>query len=381
MSSYFDDVRITGVGTTNFGADYPVRNIQRCAYDLGVQAMSAALDECGLEKSQIDSLICVRLPSYNQLAVYAGLPSLKSAYSLEGTGRMSGYALHQAACMIASGQSKAVAIVYGNNGRSVGDRYGGKFDNTSITAFDAMYGMTSPGAYVAMMYGRHMYEYGTPTEALATLAINNRRNAILNPVAVFKKPLTAEEYAAAPYIAEPLRKYDYCLINDGGVCIILTHRSLATGLKKKSVRLLASANAADLRPQYTATDYYYNTSRNVAQSLYEQAGLTPSDMDCVQIYDNFTPTILFSLEGFGFCERGQAGQWVLGGRIELGGELPINTSGGHTAEGYMQGFALQAEAIRQARGECGDRQVHSYRYTQYICVSPLVNSQIFTAAD
>ncbi len=381
MKNFFDDVRIVGVGTTDFGADYPVRGIQRCAYELGIQALSTALDDCGLDKSLIDGLIGVRLPSYTQLAVQARLPPLKVAHSREGTRRMSGDALHHAACKVASGQARAVAIVYGNNGRSVGDRYGGKFDNTSITAFDAMYGMTSPGAYVALMHRRHMHDYGTPTEALAALAINNRRNAMLNPVAVFKKPLTAEEYAAAPYIAEPMRKYDYCLINDGGVCLIVTHRSLAEGLKKAPVRLVASANAADLRPQYTATDCYFHSSRSVAQSLYEQSGLLPSDMDCVQIYDNFTPTILFSLEGFGFCERGQAGHWVLGGRIELDGELPINTSGGHTAEGYMQGFALQVEAIRQARGECGDRQAHRHRYTQYLCVSPMINSQIFTAAD
>lgn len=374
----FDNVAVVGVGTTDFGALYPRAAQPRSAYDLALDALRFALADSGIAKEQIDGIVCVRLPSYQQVACEIGLPHLRFAYSLEATGRMAGLALHHAASAIASGQARAVAILYGNNGRSAGERYGGKFDNTAPGAYDAMYGMTSPGAYVAMMHRRHQYEFGAADDALAALAINNRKNAALNPHAVFRKPIDRDEYFAAPFVAEPLRLFDYCLINDGGVCIIVTDMALASSLKQPPVRILASATGCSLTAHYTSKDYFFSACQTVAADIRAQSGIAPGDVDCAQIYDNFTPTILYSLEGFGFCRRGEAGRWVQDGRIEMGGELPVNTSGGHTAEGYMQGFALQAEAVRQVRGQCGERQVGGCRIAQYICVSPIVSSQVFS---
>jgi acetyl-CoA acetyltransferase len=227
-----------------------------------------------------------------------------------------------------------------------------------------------------MMYRRYQYLYGAPDDALAPLAINNRKNGALNPNAVMQKPISYDEYMAARFIAEPLRLFDYCLINDGGVVFIVTSAERARDLRQPPVYVTATAATADITNFYTSDGFLYGACKDVADRLYPAAGVGPKEIDCAQIYDNFTPTILFSLEGFGHCPRGEAWQWVRDGRIELGGELPVNTSGGHTAESYMQGWALHVEAVRQLRGQAGPRQVPNCELVQYICASPIVTSHV-----
>jgi acetyl-CoA acetyltransferase len=371
-----DRTAIVGVGTTAFGALYRNLDPERTAYELAAEAFRNALDDAGLKKEEVDGIVGARVPSYARMADVLGLRHLRIINTYEGSGRMSGVALQTAVMAVASGLANVVACVYGNNGRSVGARYGGDAPAESTAIYDAMYGMTSPGAYVAMMYRRYQYLYGVPDGALAPLAINNRKNGALNPNAVMQAPITYETYIAARFIAEPLRLFDYCLINDGGVVFIVTSAERARDLRKPPVYVTATAATADITNYYTSDDFFYTACRDVADRLYPAAGIGPKDVDCAQIYDNFTPTILFSLEAFGFCPRGEAWQWVKDGRIELGGQLPVNTSGGHTAESYMQGWALHVEAVRQLRGEAGERQVPGCEVAQYICASPIVTSHI-----
>lgn len=373
-----DRTAIVGVGNTRFGALYRNLDPERSPYELAAEALQAALDDAGLKKEDVDGLIGVRVPSYARLADVLGMRHPRLINTYEGSGRMSGVALQTAMMAVATGQANVVACVYGNNGRSVGARYGGDVarDPDATGIYDAMYGMTSPGAYVAMMYRRYEHLYGVPDGGLAPLAINNRKNGALNDNAVMQKPITEEEYMAARFIAEPLRLFDYCLINDGGVAFIVTSAERARDLKQPPVYITATAATADLTNYYTSDDFFYTACRDVADRVYRDAGVGPKDIDCAQIYDNFTPTIYFSLEGFGFCDRGEAWQWAKNGRIELGGELPTNTSGGHTAESYMQGWALHVEAVRQLRGQAGPRQVPDCEIVQYICASPIVTSHI-----
>lgn len=371
-----DKTAIVGVGNTAFGAMYRDLDPERTSYELALDALAAAIEDSGISKNDIDGLLAVRVPSYGRMADVAGLHHLRLVNALEGSGRMAGVALEYAVGAIVSGQAETVAIVYGNNGRSVGERYGGRFSADSPAAWDAMYGMTSPGAAVAHMWRRYMYMYGATEDALAVAAMNNRKNGALNPNAVFQKPITKEEYMAARYIAEPLRLFDYCIINDGGVAMIVTTAEKAKTLKQPPVYVGATYAATDLTNYYTTHDFFFGAMQDIAKRLFKEADVTPSEVDFAQLYDNFTPTQFFALEGYGFCPQGTAHEWAQGGRIDLKGELPVNTSGGHTAESYMQGHALTVEAVRQLRGQAGERQVANAKVGFYTCPAPICNAHI-----
>jgi acetyl-CoA acetyltransferase len=376
-----DSVAVIGVATSDFGELHRRRDGHedghKSAYDLGAEVFAEALRDAGIERDEVDGLITARLPSYVRMADMLGLRRPSFTVGLEGAGRTSAVALQIAAAAVESGLATTVALIYGNDGRSAGATYGGDEGPSPTGVYDTAYGMTSPGAYVSLMYQRYKDLYAVPDLALAPLAMSNRSNAALNPQAVMRQPLTIEDYAAAPFIAEPLRRLDYCLINDGAIAIIVTSTQRARRLNRPLVTLSATAACGDLTNYYSSPDFYHGSCQAVADQVFGSAGVRREDIDCAQIYDNFTPTILFSLEGFGYCPPGTAWKWVQEGRIERGGELPINTSGGHTSESYMQGWALHVEAVRQLRGEAGDRQVPDCELVQYMCVAPIASSHVF----
>jgi acetyl-CoA acetyltransferase len=368
-------IAVAGVGTTRYGKlpEYE-------AYDLGVWALKEALADCGLGFDDLEGLIINRIPDYQRFGEIVGLNPRFTTIT-PGQGRFSGICIQTAAAVIAAGLADTVACVYGNNGRSAGDAYGGASDayGSGGAGLWFPYGMTSPGAYHAMMMRRHMEQYGTTSEQLGTIASTFRRHASLNPAAVMRTPFTLEEYRQARYICEPLRLLDYCLINDGGVAMILTSAERAKTLKKKPVYLRGFAQASALAgSSFPPQDYWRAPMRKVAEDVYAMAGAGPRDMDALMIYDNFTPTVLFSLEGFGFCGEGESGPWVSHGKLALGAEFPTNTSGGHLSESYMQGWALNVEAVRQVRGECGARQVKGAELVQYMTAAPIVTSIIYS---
>ncbi|GIW07700.1 MAG: hypothetical protein KatS3mg060_2505 [Dehalococcoidia bacterium] len=365
---------IVGIGATPFGPLYRQLDPRRSAFDLAADAFLRALDDSGLAKREIDSVIVGRLPSYLKFCADVGLRDVRYVNFQSGGGNQSGLALLQAATLIRAGQADVVACVYGNNGRSVRVEYGGAPIPTS--RYDDPYGMTSNGAYLGMMFRRHQYEFGTPAEALADLAISIRANAALNPDAVMRTPITREDYFRAPYVVEPLRLLDYCLINDGGVAYLVTTLERARSLKHPPVRVLSSAVAGAMGYFYGTEDFWYHTLAGLRARLFGPAGVGPADLDCAQIYDNFTPSLVFALEGIGVCERGGAGDWILAGNHRLGGVLPLNTSGGHLSEGYLQGWALTVEAVRQLRGQAGARQVPGCELVLDLTCSPICSAHL-----
>jgi acetyl-CoA acetyltransferase len=374
-----DKVAVVGIGSSNFGEMYRARQESRTAEALGAAALAEALADAGLEKDELDGLAIMRIDSYQQFAAMIGMKPGQLGYinRFDRAGRFCAVTLQAAAMAIATGQATTVACVYGNNGRSAGDKYGGD-GGYGGASFEAIYGMTSPGASVSHSYSRYASKYGVPDGALAPLAINNRKNAAANPLAVMREPLSEETYLASRYIAEPLRLYDYCLINDGGVAVIMTSTERARDQRKRPAVIRATTTSTDLSDVYQSQDEFFASATAAAARLWAGSDLSPADIDVAEIYDNFTPTILYSLEAFGYCPRGTAWEWIRDGRIELGGELPINTSGGHTSESYMQGWNHFAELVRQLRGEAVN-QVSGCEVGQYICVSPINSSFLLYA--
>ena len=338
-----DATAIVGVGNTSFAALYRDLDPDRSQYALGAEAFVGALEDSGLAKSEVDGVVVCRIQGYARMCEVLGIRYPRFVNVMPAEGRQASLTVQYASMAIQAGLANTVACIYGNNGRSTGARYGGEGAGSPDTGIsDAAYGMTSPGASVAHMFRRHQYLYGTPVETLGHIAINNRRNAMLNPVAVMRTPITMDDYLNSRFVAEPLRMLDYCLINDGAVCLIVTSAERAASLRKPPVYLHASAVAGDFDHQYTVDDCFYEALQMIGTDLFGRSQFQRQEIDVAQIYDNFTPSVLFTLEGLGFCPRGESGAWVTPARIARGGELPLNTSGGHTSESYMQGWALLA---------------------------------------
>ena len=373
MDTLKNKIAIVGVGTTEYG-NFP----QFSDYALGAKAFKAAVEDCGIDKNQVDGLVCCRVPFYARMGEVLGL-NPRWTLQMPPHGRMSGMAIIEAMLAIETGAADYVALIYTNIGRSRRVNYGG---DEAASLWDP-WGFTSPGAAHAMMFQMHQNRYGTTTRQLAEVSVAFRQHALLNPDAVMKKPMTIDDHEEARPIVEPLRLLDYCLINDGAVCVIMTSAERARDLKKPPV-LISGVGARDAFSQSSISNFdenfWYAEARDTAAQVYQMAGVGPSDIDGLMCYDNFSPTVLFSLEGFGFCGRGESGPFVEGGTLGLHGALPTNTDGGHLSNSYMQGWALNVEAVRQLRGECGARQIKDCNIIQYVAVTPCTRSIIYSRA-
>jgi acetyl-CoA acetyltransferase len=362
---------VVGVGTSAYGS-FPDMD----EYGLGAQAFSAALQDCGLDKNKVDGLLVCRVPSYFRMGEVLGLDP-HWTMTLPPHGRMAGIGIVEAVLALATGQAKYVALIYANIGRSRRISYGG---GEGGAVWDP-WGFTSPGAAHAMMFRRHMAFYGSTTRQLAEVSVAFRHHASLNPDAVMRQPITIEDHEASRFIVDPLRLLDYCLITDGAVCLILTTSDRAGDLRKPPVRISGFGAQDAFRQSSIAnfdSGFWHGEIESVGRQAFAMAEVERTDVDALMCYDNFTPTVLFSLEGLGYCPRGEGGRFVEGGTLKLGGALPTNTDGGHLSNSYMQGWALNVEAVRQLRGECGPRQVPDCEVVQYVQATPCTRSIIYT---
>lgn len=361
---------IVGVGHTDWVGDWTrVRNGEKPSdsYGYGAIAFRAALADAGLTRADIDGVIAGPTTAYERMSEVLGI---NPRWGDQADAVLS---VAQAVTAIETGLAETVALVYGNDQRSAQIQYGGPQamggDAFLSYVYHAPWGLTSQGALYALTFQAWKHARGFDEIDLGRIAVAQRAWASMNPNAVMKKRITLDDYRDARYICEPLRLFDYCMINDGGVALIVTTAERAKRLAKPPVyvqglgRRDLNVGATSLEPRLT--EFYLPAQQDCARQAYDMAGFGPSDMDLFQVYDSFSVHVPLALEGYGYCEVGGAGRFLREEGIGPGGRLPTNTSGGHLSETYMQGWAHQIECVRQLRGECGERQVPECRHAHY----------------
>lgn len=365
-----DKTAVCGIGLTI--GSFP----DRTSISLAVEAYQKALDDAGLERKDVDGIIQLSYGSdYDRFLEVIG-SDVRYANQGWTHGRFIAPMLQQAAMVVASGMAKAVAVVHGRKSRAFGQLadhemwrqgMGPHGESPANGAFSPAY-----GAAVAVQ--RYFHMYGGGPDDLAPIAMAFRKHAQLNPIAVRKDPMSFDDYVKSRWVVEPLRLFDCCQNNDGGACIIVTSAERARDMKKPPV-YISGMQGVHAGPQFHNLTlpglgvaqqkvYKYKPTPDDLYA-YQMAGITHKDVDALITYDAFSPLVLFGLERFGFCEPGEALDFIKNGRIELGGELPINTSGGLMSEGHVVGWNLFIEAINQLRHDCGPRQVKDAEIIQY----------------
>jgi acetyl-CoA acetyltransferase len=364
---------IVGIGSSDFRALWAKPDPARTREEMATHVIREALEDAGLAKPQIDGLVVAGVSHYEPIAYRTGLTDVRFVADYPAGGRMCSVALMHAAMAVHHGLANYVVLFNSVAFRSQGAKFGGAGQGL---LYDSVYGMASPGAQYSLAFSRYQHLYGGTEEELGAIAVALRKHARLNPHAIMQRPLELADYLAARYVAQPLRLYDYCLINDGAVAYIVTSAERARDLRHRPVLIGGTAERANFREWYVDPGFWVDACTSLRRDLLDPLGIGPQDIDCLQVYDNFSVSVLWGLEGFGFAPRGQGLQWLQGGRIEVGGELPVNTSGGMLSEAYLMGWNQHAEAVRQLRGTAGARQVPDCRRILYWCLSALPGASL-----
>ncbi|MBI3743943.1 MAG: thiolase family protein [Chloroflexi bacterium] len=377
--SLFGKAAIVGLGSTDFRALHQVNDPERTSEEMAIAALRDALTDAGLRLQDIDGLVVGGIANYEPFAYRSGLRNVRFLGHYPSAGRFCSVALAHAAMAVHHGLANYVALFNSLAFRTQGRKFGGGEYPGDL--YNSIYGMTSPGALYSLAFTRYLGLYGGEPDDLGEIAVAIRNHATLNPEAILQQKLTLDDYRQARYIAKPLRLLDYCLVNDGAVCYIVTTKERARALKQPPVLLASTAERATMYEQYVPEDFWWDACQTLRHDLFDTIGMKIEDIDSLQVYDNFSVSALWMLEGFGFAPRGEGLKWARGGRISLGGELPLNTSGGMLAESYLQGWNNHAEAIRQLRGQAGKRQIPDCRAVLYCCLSAVPGGDILIKDD
>ncbi|MFF3484083.1 acetyl-CoA acetyltransferase [Streptomyces sp. NPDC002701] len=327
-------------------------------YALHAQAARRALADSGLDRSVIDGFASAGLGTLApaEVAEYLGLrPTWVDSTSVGGS-TWEVMAAH-AADAIAAGHADVVLLAYGSTARAdirAGRRTGDlSFGARGPLQFEVPYGHTLIAKY-AMAARRHMHEYGTTVEQLASVAVRARANAARNPDAMFREPVTVDDVLSGPMIADPFTKLHCCVRSDGGAAVLLAAEEYVRDCRTPPVWVLGTGEHVSHTTMSEWPDFTVSPAAVSGRIAFARAGVEPRDVDVAEVYDAFTYMTLVTLEDLGFCGKGEGGAFVTEGR------LPVNTDGGGLSAQHpgMRGLFLLVEAVRQLRGEAGARQVH-----------------------
>ncbi|MEY9847452.1 lipid-transfer protein [Streptacidiphilus sp. MAP5-3] len=348
-----DRTAIVGIGQTRFA-----KHLEESEKALACRAVLAALEDAGIEPHEVDALASYTMEETDEVelakAIGAGDVTFFSRIGFGGGGSCATVA--HLAMAVATGQA-SVGVAWRSRKRGSGKR---PWTNTAQqlptpAQWTRPFGLLRPADEIGMLARRYMHEYGATRDHLFNVALACRNRANQNPDAImYDRPMTREMYMDARWISEPLCLYDNCLETDGALACVVVSAERARDCRSKPVYLHSVAQG--LPSQHHGMVNYWNDDPltgpawAAARQLWKTADFGPEDVDVAQIYDAFTPLIPLSLEGYGFCGRGEGAAWTEGGALELGGRLPINTGGGGLSEGYVHGFNLINEGVKQLRG-------------------------------
>lgn len=355
-------IAIVGIGQTT-----PVRRSDKGIRELVVEAIELALEDAGLEASEVDGVITdgLVMPTTvprDFIAAQFGMDRrFDGGISFGGAGTASAPQLARMA--ISEGLAKTVLFYFGVDwGSRPSGPYGFHDLYAAKMAYEKPYGFTGQPCYFALWARRYMHEFGMTEEDLATVAVTQRQNALRNPRSQATKPMSHEDYYAARVVSDPLRVPDCCLITDGAAAFVMTSVERARDLPNPLIRVLGTGFGSE---PITGDDVFTQPAgmaripgaKAAGERALGEAGLALSDIDFAELYDCFTISCLMQVEALGFCERGEGGAFIREMGMGIEGKLPINTHGGLLSHSYLLGVEHVVEAVRQLRGAAGAAQV------------------------
>jgi acetyl-CoA acetyltransferase len=379
-----DKVAVVGIGHLPFAKD-----IGRPIADTAVEAIQLAVCDAGLQNEDVDGMSMFEMESTHEVSIARrlGVRNLRWWDKISYGGGASSATLMHAAAAIVTGLATTVVC---HRARNRGSRLARPWAKekelvTDDKALHTPWGLIRPVDVIGMWAHRHMHEFGTTREQLGNVAIAARKHANKNPFAMMgHKTLDMPTYLAGRVIGYPLTLYDCCLETDGALALVVTSVERARDLRQKPVLIHSVAQASGPNPvhlaNYNNSPTMETTAKWCAELLWQRSELQPKDMDCAEIYDAFTPLVIMGLEDYGFCRRGEGGPFTEGGRIEIGGELPVLTSGGGLSEAYVHGFNLLLEGVRQMRGQSVN-QVPNAKATLVTGASGVATSAVVFRAE